>query len=126
MRQHRFDPRLAVLLGLLAGPLAACDTYRAATRCSPVEARLENASGDSVEQLYLAPMNAPWGADLIGPELRGRGGLASGGATPLRFPSAGAFALRVVWVDGRAAEMEGLDGCVIRRVTLLQGGIRAE
>ncbi|MDN3564918.1 hypothetical protein QWZ14_11150 [Paeniroseomonas aquatica] len=119
MRPH---PILGALLGLLAG----CDTYRAATRCSPVEARLENASGAAVEQLYLAPAGADWGADLIGPDFLGRGELPSGGIAPLPFPDAGPFALRVVWADGRAAEMQGLDGCAIQRVTLLPAGLRAE
>ena len=114
--------RSLALLALLAG----CARGNAPAGCAPAEASLENASRLAVEQLYLAPAGGTWGADLIGPAFPAGGDLASGARLPLRFEGRGPYALRVVWVNGRAADMQGLDGCVIRRVILLDGALRAE
>jgi hypothetical protein len=86
------------------------------------DAVLTNRSATAVEQLYLAPgATRHWGADLLRDS-----DLASQASMPLRFPAAGVYALRIVWVDGRAAELAGVAACDIRRVTILGQELRAE
>lgn len=101
--------------------LAACARGNAPAGCAPAAARLENLSGRAVEQLYLSPAGTPWGADLVtGDALPGGAGL------PLQFEGRGPYALRVVWVNGQAAELRGIDGCTTLRVTIRDSGLRAE
>ena len=109
-------------LALLA-PLAGCGTAQpGVTTCGPADAQVENASRLTVEQFYLARAGeAGWGADLLGP-----GGLPSRASLPIRFAGTGQYRLRVVWVNGQAMEMRGVDGCLARRITILDGGMRAE
>lgn len=113
--------------------LAACARGNTPATCAPAAARLENLSGQAVEQLYLspagapqgspqgAPQGAPWGAELVGGDA-----LASGAGLPLQFEGRGPYALRVVWVNGQAAELRGIDGCTTLRVTIRDSGLRAE
>jgi hypothetical protein len=83
---------------------------------------LTNSSATAVEQLYLAPtVTGQWGPDLLR-----NGGLASQASMPLRFPAVGSYALRIVWVDGRAAELAGVAACETRRITILGQELRAE
>ena len=101
---------LLLLLGGCAGGDASC----------PVT--LANASAQPVEQFYIArPGAGAWGPDLVA-----AGELAPGGSLPLRFPGAGDFDVRAVWANGRAAEMRGLGGCRVARITVLDGALRAE
>jgi hypothetical protein len=44
----------------------------------------------------------------------------------LPLPGTGSHALRAVWANGRAVELQGVDGCATGRVTILDGGLRAE
>lgn len=91
--------------------VAACGAPRAdRAACAPQDLLLVNASRLAVEQVYV-------GADGPGPERLGGAELPPGGAVTLRPPPA-PFTLRAVWVDGRASEIAGLDGCTLRRVTL--------
>ncbi len=111
----------------LAAALAGCGApaaLRPAGSCGPREVQVVNLSSLAVEQFYLGT-GAPggWGADL----LAGRGELPSGGALALRLPPGPApSALRAVWVNGRAAELGGMDGCAAARITLTDGAVRAE
>lgn len=131
MRRRAGRPALPLLL-LLAAAGAAAGCARAPLRpgagssCGPREVTMVNASAAAVEQIYIGT-GAPsgWGADLLGPR-GGRGELPSGGALPLRLPAAGPYAVRVVWVDGRAAELGGVDGCATARITLSDAALRAE
>lgn len=126
MRQQRTKPmrRLLPLLALLT--LAACARGTAPARCAPTTARLENLSGQAIEQLYLGPVGTPWGSDLVTADAAGGGELPSRAGLPLRFTGRGPYALRVVWVNGQAAELSGIDGCLTRRLTVLDGALRAE
>jgi hypothetical protein len=76
-----------------------------------------------VEQLYLATDGqVGWGASLLS-----AGELPPGGTAALPLPGGpGQVALRIVWVDGRAAELAGLDRCAVSRVTVLDGGLQAQ
>ena len=104
--------RALALLPLLAG----CGGDRG---CQGV---LANASGQAIEQAYLAPAGAAgWGANLL-PE----GELAAGASLPFRFPAEGRYGLRAVWADGRAAEMQDVEACRTSRVTVRDGSMQAE
>jgi hypothetical protein len=112
MRVPLWMPALLLAVAVLPG----------CARRTGCEALLTNNSATAVEQLYLAPTaTGQWGPDLLRD-----GGLAAGASLPLRFPAAGSYALRIVWVDGRAAEMPGVAACDSRRITILGQGLRAE
>jgi len=106
-------------LALPLGLLACAPTGQPG--CGAREVTLRNASGLAIEQAYGGD-GAPggWGADLIGGNP-----LPPGAAAPLRLPG-DTRALRMVWVDGRAAELGGIDGCAIGLITLTDQALRAE
>ena len=83
---------------------------------------LANASGQPIEQFYLAREGLEgWGADLLP-----AGDLAPGASLPFRFPAEGRYGLRAIWVNGRAAEMQGVEACRTTRVTVRDGSMQAE
>ena len=102
---------------LLAGLLGGC---AGGAGCGAV---LANASERPVEQFYLAPAGHPpaWGANQLAERE-----LPPGASLPIRIPGRGSFGMRAVWADGQAAELAGLAGCGNRRVTVTEGGLRAE
>lgn len=105
-------PALAVLLllGACGGGDRGCPTV------------LLNASGQALEQFYLAREGSEgWGADLL-PDRD----LSPGASLPFRFPAEGRYGLRAVWVNGRAAEMQGVEACRATRITLRDGSMQAE
>ncbi len=114
-------PTAFALLALLAGcgtPPPPPQAEKPACRTSPV--RVTNNSALAVEQLYLGAPGA-WGRDLLaGSELAPRA------SYNLARPGEGRFNLRLVWVNGRAAEFPALDGCYVSRVEIAEGGMRAE
>jgi hypothetical protein len=108
--------RGVVLAGLLA--LAACAGR--STACRSPALTVANRSGLAIEQLYLAPSAAEEEADLLGP-------LPLRPGEERRFPlprPATASRLRVVWVDGRAAEIARFDVCATPRVTVLDSSLQ--
>ncbi len=111
---------LAPGLGL-ATMLAAC-AGSGAGGCGPRPLAVANLSAVAVEQLYFGS-GAPegWGADLLG-----QAGLPSGTNAAVTVPERGAAAVRVVWRDGRAVELGGINACRIGRVTVLDAALRAE
>jgi hypothetical protein len=102
--------------------LAACAGEGASTAprggCTgPVT--LRNEARQAVEQFYASPTGpGAWGQDLLAPNT-----LAVGGAFPTRVP-AGAGHFRVVFVDGSAAEIGGLDPCQTGSLTVTGRDIR--
>ena len=116
--------RLLPLLVPLA--LVACARGNAPAGCAPASAQLENLSGQAIEQLYLSPVGTAWGSDLVGQAFKDSGELPSRAGLPLRFEGLGPYVLRVVWVNGQAAELGGINGCITRRITILDGLLRAE
>ena len=111
-------PCLLLAVSLLAG----CAGSGTRETCGPRGVPLANASSRPVEQLYLGTGMPPaWG-----PELLGQAGLPGGASMTLPLPGSGSHALRAVWANGRAVELQGVDGCATGRVTILDGGLRAE
>jgi len=82
------------------------------------EVRLTNAGPLAVEQAYFGTP-ADWGPDLLAPAT-----LAPGAAAVLRAGAA-PRSLRVVFVNGRAGELPGLDACATPEVTVTPAGLRA-
>jgi hypothetical protein len=88
---------------------------------------LANASGQAIEQVYLAREGVAregiggWGDDLLPDH-----DLPPGGSLAFRFPAEGRYGLRAVWVNGRAAEMQGVEACRTSRVTVRDGSMQAE
>ena len=83
---------------------------------------LANASGQALEQFYLArPGGEGWGTDLL-PDRE----LAPGASLPFRFPAAGKYEVRAVWDSGRAVEMQGIEACRTARLTVRDGSMQAE
>lgn len=101
---------------LLLLPLAACGG--GGRGCS---ATLANASGQPIEQVYLARAGEAWGRDLVAP-----GEVPPGGTLPLRFAVEGSHAVRVVWANGRAAELQGVEACRMARITVRDAELQAE
>ena len=107
---------------LAAALLAGCAGSGTRETCGPRGVPLVNASGLAVEQLYLGTGTPPaWGTELLG-----RAGLPAGAGMTLPLPGTGSHALRAVWANGRAVELQGVDGCATGRVIILDGGLRAE
>lgn len=106
---RRLLPLAPLLLAACAGGDRGC------------EVTLMNRSRLPVEQVYLAPMGAAWGRDLLaGPDL------PPGGALPLRTQRDGRYGIRAVWIDGRAVEMQGIEACRTARITLRDDALQAE
>lgn len=114
--------RFPVCLTALAFPLAmAACAPTGQPGCGAREVTLRNASSLAIEQAYGGDGSpGGWGADLVGANP-----LPPGAAAALRLPG-GTRALRMVWVNGRAAELGGIDGCAIGLVTLTDTALRAE
>ena len=109
---------LALLAGCASGPQRPQQAEK--RECSKAPVQVTNASSQAVEQLYLGAPGA-WGRDLLaGSELAPRAALN------LPRPGEGRFNLRLVWVNGRAAEFPNLDGCITTRVELADTGMRAQ
>jgi hypothetical protein len=115
--------RLSRLMAVALLPaLATCATATPGGRdCRGGPAQVVNASSQAVEQLYLGADPAEPGADRLGPA-----GLPPRASLTLDRPPGPRLALRVVWVNGRAAEFASTEACGLNRVTIMDGGIRAE
>ena len=82
--------------------------------------QLRNAAPVAVEQLYVSTAGpSAWGADLLAPAT-----LAPGGARTVTVRP-GLNAVRVVFVNGRAAEMAGLDVCANPLLVVQPNGLQA-
>ncbi len=89
--------------------------------CGARSVTLRNASGLAIEQAYGGNgSTAGWGADLLA-----GGVLAPGESRAIRLPAA-ARAVRLVWVNGRAAEMHNGDLCAISGLTLSDRGLQPQ
>ncbi|WP_421989659.1 hypothetical protein [Roseococcus sp.] len=110
--------RLPLLLPLL---LAACAAPPSGgTGGCDGRIQLRNASSLAVEQLYVSTAGpADWGRDLLAP------GHLPAGATQTVMARSGLNAVRVVFANGRAAEMAGMDVCANPILTVLPNGLQA-
>jgi len=91
---------------LLLPLLAACASRDVATVGCGGEVRLSNAGSMVVEQVYFSPAgSANWGRDLLAP------GTLAPGADRVIQAVPGRNAVRIVFANGRAAEMPVMDVC---------------
>jgi hypothetical protein len=82
--------------------------------------QLRNAAPVAVEQLYVSTAGpSDWGRDLLAP------GLLAPGATQTVTARPGLNAVRLVFVNGHAAEMAGLDVCANPVLTVQRDGFQA-
>lgn len=82
--------------------------------------QIRNAAPIAIEQLYVSPAGpSNWGRDLLAPQNLPMGAERS---VPVR---PGVNAVRVVFVNGRAAEMAGMDVCANPVLTIQPNGIQA-
>lgn len=100
--------------------LSACVVQTGRPACGPRRLDVANLAARPVEQLYYGAPGA-WGEDLLlGVEL------AQGAARPVVVPGVPGLTLRIVWADGRAIELSGLDPCRNARVVIAESSIRAD
>ncbi len=90
---------------------AACDT----------SFRVSNASSRTVAQLYFSHSNlSGWGNDQLGASV-----LPPGRFVNYRAANTGNYDFRVVWADGRTAELRRVNVCVANEIRVTDGGLRA-
>lgn len=90
---------------------AACDT----------SFRVVNASSGTVERLYFSHASLRgWGADQLGASV-----LPPGRSAGFRAANAGHYDFRVVWTNGQAAELRGVNICAASTITVTNYGLRA-
>jgi hypothetical protein len=104
-----------LLLALLPAACAPQSLVGGRSACPGAALLVINASRVAVEQLYLGQ-----GGDLIG-----AAPLPPGQAVRIPLPEAAAGGLRLVWVDGHAAEIPGFNPCVTPRLTVEEGALQA-
>jgi hypothetical protein len=100
--------------------LGACAVQTGRPACQARQLEAVNAAALPVEQLYYGAPGA-WGEDLLG-----GAGMAVGEARPVVLPGLPGLALRVVWTDGHAIELRGLDPCRNARIVMAERVIRAD
>ncbi|NGM22637.1 hypothetical protein G3576_21670 [Roseomonas stagni] len=80
-----------------------------------------NNSSATVERLYFSHSSlGGWGADQLGQNV-----LPPGRNVSYRAANAGNYDFRVVWTNGRAAEVRGVNICRASRITVTNGGLLA-
>jgi hypothetical protein len=99
---------------------AACAVQTGQPACQARRLEVANAAALPVEQLYYGSPGA-WGEDLLG-----GAGMAMGEARPVVVPGLPGLTLRVVWTDGHAIELQGLDPCRNTRIVMAERVIRAD
>ncbi|MBU8538613.1 hypothetical protein [Falsiroseomonas tokyonensis] len=92
-------------------PAQSCDT----------SFRVANASSRTVERLYFSHSSrSGWGNDQLGSSV-----LPPGRQLSYRAANTGLYDFRVVWDNGRAAELRQVNVCVASQITVTNGGLRA-
>jgi hypothetical protein len=116
----------AALLGAAAFVLAACTED---SRGGPVTGsagcdtsfRLVNNSSVTVRNLYFSHSSrSGWGVDQLGANV-----IAPGRSATYRAANAGSYDFRVVWANGRAAELRQVNICRASQIIVTDGGLRA-
>lgn len=123
-------PGRALASFLLSLALAACSppapgrtAAEAPAQATGCQGALQviNASSRTVDRLFLARLSLEgWGSDRLGQEV-----LRPGRSASYRSNMAGAQDLRVIWADGRAAELRRIDPCATGTIRVEDGGLRA-
>lgn len=93
-----------------------------APRVCDTSFRVVNNSSFVVERLFFShsSLNA-WGADQLGASV-----LYPGRYVNYRATNAGYYDFRIVWNNGRAAELRRVDICVASQITVTNGGLSAQ
>lgn len=116
-------------LAFIALALAACSPpppARIATESPPQgscegELHVVNASSRTVDRLFLAQLSLEgWGRDRLGQEV-----LRPGRSANYRATAPGAQDLRIVWADGRAAELRRVDPCATGTIRIEDNRLKA-
>ncbi|MBL6076517.1 hypothetical protein JMJ56_00785 [Belnapia sp. T18] len=85
------------------------------------ELQVVNASSRTVDRLFLTRLSLEgWGNDRLGQEV-----LRPGRSARYRPSVPGAQDLRVVWADGRAAELRRVDPCATGTIRVEDAGLKA-
>ena len=123
--QRRFLP--AALASAAALGLAACQQEPAQrvvvvpSQACNTAFRVVNNSAATVGQLYFSHSSqSGWGVDQLGQSV-----LPPGRFVNYRANNAGNYDFRVVWTNGRAAEMRGVDICRASQITVTNSGLIA-
>jgi hypothetical protein len=110
---------LAVALGLVA--CAPTQSVVVQERGCDTSFRVVNNSSGTVERLYFSHASqSGWGNDQLGDQV-----LPSGKSASYRAANTGAYDFRVVWANGRAAELRRIDICVASTITIHDSGLSA-
>lgn len=114
---------VAFLLGACTPqqPQQAVVVQRPAARTCDTSFTVVNNSSATVERLYFSHASlGRWGNDQLGQSVLQPGRVAS-----YRAANTGAYDFRVVWTNGRAAEIRGVDVCRASRITVTNSGLIA-
>ena len=83
--------------------------------------RFVNSSPVTVLQLFYNPSNINnWGPDRLGQNV-----LRPGQTSSVRLSNPGNYDFRVVWDNGRAAEIRRVNVCAASQITVTNAGLRA-
>ncbi len=83
--------------------------------------RVVNSSSATVERLYFSHSSqGAWGADQLGTSV-----LPPGRTVSYRAANTGAYDFRVVWTNGRAAELRRVNVCAASQITVTNRGLIA-
>lgn len=117
----------AVLLGVTSLALAACtEDSRQSAVVVPSQAcntafRVVNNSSGTVQNLYFSSSGrSAWGADQLGTAVLGPGRFVN-----YRAAQAGNYDFRVVWMNGRAAELRQVNICRASQIIVTDRGLIA-
>ncbi|MBR0671204.1 hypothetical protein [Neoroseomonas soli] len=96
----------------VAPPAVACDT----------RFQVVNNSSMTVMQVFFSHSSINnWGTDQLGQYV-----LRPGGTWNYRAANAGAYDFRIVWQNGRAAELRRIDICRASRIVVTNSGLYAQ
>lgn len=114
------------MLGSMALILSACVEPQRNVVVVPSQScntsfRVVNASSLTVERLYFSPSSR----NGLGNDQLGQSVLAPGRQVSYRAANTGNYDFRVVWNNGRAAELRRINVCVASRITVTNSGLRA-
>lgn len=115
----------ALALGVSAVTLAGCNELAGVqpVYSSTCDSRFQvvNQSGAVIERLYFSHSSqGNWGADQLGNNV-----LANGRMMTFRAANAGNHDFRVVWANGRSAELRQVNVCQAARITVTSRGLYA-
>ena len=125
MRRRHWLPGLGLGLVALVGacappPPQVVYVQQPAATCNTAF-RLVNNSSVTVERFYFSHSSqGAWGPDQLGTSV-----LPPGRTINYRAANTGNYDFRVVWTDGRAAELRQVNVCVASQITVTNRGLYA-